>query len=80
MLLVLTDGRQTNEDGVEGLHLASKPLKENGVQVFSLGIGSDFNVGELLDIASDDASVFNARSFNELLSNVATITEQSCKG
>ena len=83
ILLVLTDGRQTREPDVsdaEDLHKASRPLKENGVQVYSLGIGQDIDIGELLDIASDDESVFSARDFDELQSIVAGITKQTCKG
>ena len=79
----MTDGRQTrgaDAPDAEDLHVASKPLKELGVQVYSLGIGADYDIGELLDIASDDASVFRAAGFDELLSIVASITEQTCKG
>ena len=79
----MTDGRQTrgpDAPDAEDLHVASKPLKEQGVQIYSLGIGGDYDIGELLDIASDDSSVFRAGDFSELLSIVASITEQTCKG
>ena len=79
----MTDGQQTRGDeakDAKDLHDASKPLKEQGVQIYSLGIGDDYNIGELLDIASDDASVFRAGDFDELLSIVTSITEQTCKG
>lgn len=76
----MTDGRQTKSDDAEPLHLASRHLKESGVQVYSLGIGQDYDIGELLDIASDDASVFRSSDVDELISIVASITEQTCKG
>ena len=81
--MVLTDGRQTRAPDVtdaEGLHTASRPLKESGVQVYSLGIGQDIDIGELLDIASDDESVFSAKDFDDLQTIVAGITQQTCKG
>jgi len=81
--LVMTDGRQTKgEDAPDAkpLHLASRALKESGVQVYSLGIGKNYDIGELLDIASDDASVFRSSDVDELVSIVASISEQTCKG
>ena len=79
----MTDGRQTKgkdaPDAVD-LHIASRPLKDLGVQIFSLGIGKNYDIGELLDIASDDASVFRSSDVDELVSIVASITEQTCKG
>lgn len=81
--LVMTDGRQTkglDAPDAEDLHIASRPLKDLGVQVYSLGIGNDYDIGELLDIASDDASVFRSTDVDELVSIVASITEQTCKG
>ena len=79
----MTDGRQTKgEDAPDAidLHIASRPLKDSGVQVYSLGIGTNYDIGELLDIASDDASVFRSQDIDELVSIVASITEQTCKG
>ena len=81
--LVMTDGRQAKgEDAPDAkeLHLASRGLKEAGVQVYSLGIGRDYDIGELLDIASDDQSVFRSSDVDELVSIVAQISEQACKG
>eukprot|EP00111_Clytia_hemisphaerica_P023393 TCONS_00068905-protein len=83
IVLVMTDGRQTKgEDAPDAvdLHIASRPLKDLGVQIFSLGIGKNYDIGELLDIASDDASVFRSSDVDELVSIVASITEQTCKG
>ena len=79
----MTDGRQTR--GVDApdakpLHLASYPLKRSGVQLYSLGIGKDYDIGELLDIASDDASVYRASDVNQLNDIVASISEHACKG
>lgn len=77
----MTDGIQTRDvAGAEELHIASKPLKEKGVQIYSLGIGSNYDIGELLDTASDERSVFKAGNFEELLSIVSSITQQTCKG
>ena len=77
----MTDGMQTRDvEGAEDLHIASKPLKEKGVQVYSLGIGANYDIGELLDTASDERSVFKAGNFEELLSIVSSITQQTCKG
>ena len=79
----MTDGRQTkgkDAPDAKPLHLASRELKEGGVQVYSLGIGNNYDIGELIDIASDDASVFRSTNMDELVSIVATISEQTCKG
>ena len=79
----MTDGRQTrglDAPDATDLHIASRPLKDIGVQVYSLGIGRNYDIGELLDIASDDASVFRSSDVDELVSIVASITESTCKG
>ena len=79
----MTDGRQTrgiDAPDAKPLHLASHPLKEKGVQLYSLGIGKDYDIGELLDIASDDASVYRSSDVDELNTIVARISEHACKG
>ncbi|XP_048583307.1 uncharacterized protein LOC5512020 isoform X1 [Nematostella vectensis] len=78
--LVLTDGIQTKDRGpFTPPGIASGPLKMKGVEVYSLGVGSDIEVLELITMASSDINVYSARNFDELETKVADITQAQCK-
>ncbi|XP_048583231.1 uncharacterized protein LOC5507629 isoform X2 [Nematostella vectensis] len=78
--LVLTDGIQTKDKGpFTPLQKASQPMKDKGVEVYSLGIGSDIDVSELITFASGEKYVFNAKSFDELQLQVENITQAQCQ-
>jgi hypothetical protein len=79
--LVLTDGIQTKDKGpFTSLHIASSRLQNKDVNVYSLGVGSDIDVTELLDMASGKDFVFSARNFDDLSTRVKEITEAQCQG
>jgi hypothetical protein len=53
-------------------------LKDKGVLVFALGIGSGVSRSQLLEIASNSKSVFSASSFEELKFKVRPILNTIC--
>jgi len=59
---------------------ASKPIKEKGVDVYSLGVGSDILVKELIEIASSVDLVYSASNFDDLSEKVPQIAEEACEG
>ena len=78
---MLTDGIQTKNKGFyTPLFFASQPLKDKGVNIFSLGIGSDLSVMEQLQVASSHDNVFYAMDFNYLSRKVTEITKAMCVG
>ena len=57
---------------------ASQDLKDKGVVVYSLGVGSGVKYEQLRQIASSDDNVFTSAGFEELVDVVKPIVEQSC--
>ena len=80
MALVITDGKQTQEGDWEPLNIASQPLKDAGVDIVALGVGTDVNFEELLQVASSEQNVFSVRTFEKLDEVVRDITSRQCKG
>ena len=81
--LVMTDGKQTVDDGVlsaDILYNAVQPLKDKNVKVLSLGIGKNTNLFDLLTLASSDNDVFLAENFEQLKDLVTDLTQNKCPG
>ena len=60
------------------LDIASKRIKDKGVEVFALGVGDGVKVDQLRQIASSNGNVFTSRGFEELVNVVKPIVETSC--
>ena len=76
--MLLTDGYS---NGIRPLGPAND-LRNTGVSIFSIGVGSSVSTSELNGIASDpDADyVFRLSSFNQLASFVDRVSSVSCSG
>ena len=68
MAILVTDGQQTTHDGLQNgtLQNASRRLKDRGVEVLVVGIGSFVDPLELELIASRDDLVLRTTSFQSL--------------
>ena len=81
--LVMTDGKQTVDEGVlsaDILYNAVQPLKDKNVKVLSLGIGKNTNLFDLLTLASSGSDVFLAENFEQLKDLVTDLTQNKCPG
>ena len=76
--IVITDGEQTTTQAYTPLDIASKRIKDKGVEVFALGVGSGVKIDQLRLIASSNDNVFTSPSFEELVNVVNSIVEKSC--
>ena len=78
VLVLLTDG---HSNGREVFNPANE-LRNAGVSIFSIGVGSSVSEKELKDIASDpdDDYVFRLSTFNELSKWVDRLSSVSCSG
>ena len=74
VLIVMTDGRSS--DRVRSRALA---LHRSGIQTFAVGIGKNYNIRQLLQIASSKRYVYVAR-FRNLPNIVRVIKSKACKG
>ena len=60
------------------MDIASKGMKDKGVEVIALGITDGVNTDQLRQIASSTDSVFTSPGFDELVSVVKPIVEKAC--
>ena len=80
--MLLTDGNQTGFDLVPDqtpLVDAIQPIKDLGVKVIAIGIGS-VDREQLATLVTDPYDVLQPNNFQELLSFVKTTVERSCEG
>lgn len=81
--LVMTDGEQTVEKNstksdIEILTEASKPLKDKGVRIISLGIGRGANK-KSLEAISSGSDVYSSESFSKLRLLVRKLKKGTCQ-
>ena len=76
--MLLTDGYS---NGINPRGPANQ-LRNLGVTIFSIGIGSSVSVSELNEIASDpdDVHVLRPSSFNQLVDFVDKVSSVTCSG
>ena len=77
--IIVTDGEATDKIKTEA---AAQKAKNNGITLFTVGIGSQINTQELNKIASSPTQehVFLVTEFNKLLSIVSSVAEGTCGG
>ena len=81
-MVVLTDGNQTGTDKAPDqtpLVDAVRPIKDMGVKVIAIGIGS-VDREQLATLVSNADDILQPSSFQELLTLVQTTVGKSCRG
>ena len=81
LLILLTDGSQTQDAGAEDPGDIAEELRADGINILVVGIGQGVNETELAHISGDPKNVYSASSFDELIANdfVASIKRGSCE-
>ena len=81
VLILLTDGSQTQYVGAEEPGEIADELRKDGINILVVGIGQGINRTELVHIAGGDANAYSAASFDELIGGdfVSKIKDDSCK-
>ena len=77
---MITDGKQTTTLPYTRLSVASLGIKNKGVTVYALGVGSGADRAELEEIASGSEYVFTSSSFSDLQDITPKITKRFCAG
>jgi len=77
---VITDGKQTTTQSYTRLSVASRGIKNKGVTVYAIGVGSGADRAELEEIASGSEYVFTSSSFSDLQDIAPRITKRFCAG
>ena len=60
--------------------MASQGIKDKGVTVYAIGVGSGADRAELEQIASGSEYVFTSSSFSDLQNIAPRITKRFCSG
>ncbi|XP_032237299.1 collagen alpha-1(XII) chain [Nematostella vectensis] len=77
--VLMSDGIQTKDRGpFTPTDIAANPLKMKGVQVYTVGIGADVDVFELMAVASGITSMFSDRYLDDLKAELAYISHTKC--
>ena len=77
---MITDGKQTTTLPYTRLSVASRGIKNKGITVYALGVGSGADRAELEEIASGSEYVFTSSSFSDLQNIAPRITKRFCAG
>ena len=77
---MITDGKQTTTRPYTRLLVASLGIKNKGVTVYALGVGSGADQAELEEIASGSEYVITSSSFKDLQNIAPRITRRFCQG
>ena len=81
VLILLTDGSQTQDVGAEDPGDIAGELRKDGINIIVVGIGQGVNQTELAHIAGGDANAYSAASFDELVGSdfVNKIKNEGCR-
>ena len=74
VLVVMTDGK--SGDSVKG---PARRIRAKGVKIFSLGIGTHYNMGQLIQMSSSKRNIFTA-DFRYLGAVVRAVKQKVCQG
>ena len=80
VLIFLTDGKCTI--CTQSLESAVAPLKEKGVNIYTVGVTNNINRTELEIISSEpiEEHIFEVDSFSELATIIVKLNQRSCQG
>lgn len=80
-LILLTAGIQTKDQGsFTPLREVSEPLRDKGVKIYVVGVGSDddIDVNELIQIAGSQENVVTIDLFEELVALAEEVSKVAC--
>lgn len=76
---MITDGKQTTTSQYTKLSEASRGIKNKGVIVYAIGVGSGVDQAELEEIASGLDYVLTSSSFESLQNEASKIRKSVCE-
>ena len=81
VLILLTDGSQTQDKDAVDPSLIAKTLRDAGITIYVIGIGTQVNKDELMRIAGGSQYTHTTTSFDNLVKPkfVQKISNDSCR-
>lgn len=82
VLILLTDGSQTQTPDAEDPAAIAEEVRKSGVNLIVVGMGSGVNPKELSQLAGGDDKAFTATSFDQLFTDsfLKSVQEKTCEG
>ena len=78
VLIVFFDGDISRD--MPDLKEVAAPLKDYGVKLVAVGVGPEVNKYQLNKIATSQSTIYQGRSFNDILPELYDIAQETCSG
>lgn len=78
VMIILTDGRQSQDYDAIPLQEAVRPLHRLSVQVHAVAIGSQVNKVELRKLVQKEEDIFNIKDFDSLVNKSRQLARRTC--
>lgn len=79
VMIILTDGKQSADYDAVPIERSVLPLRQLGVRIFALAIGSQVDMNELRQMVNDPKDIRAFKDFDELLDDVKKVGNQTCE-
>ncbi|XP_078377620.1 SCO-spondin-like [Oculina patagonica] len=79
IMIILTDGRQSQDPDTVALKVAVLPLKQLGVRVYTVAIGDEVDLKELHQVTERNEDVFPVSDFADLANMANDIALKTCR-
>ena len=79
IMVVLTDGRQSQDPDTVPLQEAVLPLRQLGVRIYTVAIGDEVDLKELYQVTERNEDVFPVSDFDDLANMANDIALKTCR-
>ena len=79
IMIILTDGRQSQDFDTVPLKEAVLPLRQLGVRIFAVAIGNEVDLKELYNVTERNEDVFPVSDFADLANMANDIALKACR-
>ena len=78
-MVILTDGRQSQDPGSVPLKDAVRPLKQQGVRIYVVAVSSELDLKELYELTEKEEDVFTVIDFDDLAKMSNDTVQKICR-
>lgn len=79
VMIILTDGRQSQDPDTVPLQEAVRPLRQLGVRIYTVAIGDEVDLKELYQVTERNEDVFPVSDFADLANMANDIALKTCR-
>lgn len=79
IMIILTDGRQSQDPDTVPLQKAVLPLRQLGVRIYTVAIGDEVDLKELYQVTERNEDVFPVSDFDDLANMANDIALNTCR-